>query len=105
MRRKDSFFGLHFDYHANKDTKDAGKYLDEKVIERIVTEVKPDFIQCDTKGHPGNSSYRTEVGTPAPRPNKTVLQPENKEIPFRYENGEVIITLDKVEIYNIIEVK
>ena len=66
MRRKDSFFGLHFDYHANKDTKDAGKYLDEKVIERIVTEVKPDFIQCDTKGHPGYSSYRTEVGTPAP---------------------------------------
>lgn len=66
MRRKDSFFGLHFDYHANKDTKDIGKNFDKKVVERIVTEVKPDFIQCDTKGHPGYSSYRTEVGTPAP---------------------------------------
>lgn len=52
LRRKDSFFGLHFDYHANADTKDIGKDFDEKVLERIITEVNPDFIQCDTKGHP-----------------------------------------------------
>lgn len=66
LRRKDSFFGLHFDYHANADTPDIGKDFDEKVLERIVTEVKPDFIQCDTKGHPGYTSYKTEVGTCAP---------------------------------------
>ncbi len=66
MRRKDCFFGLHFDYHANADTKDIGKQLDTAVIELIVTEIKPDFIQCDTKGHPGYCSYPTKVGNPAP---------------------------------------
>ena len=66
MKRKDCFFGLHFDYHANKDTKDIGKGFSPKVVERIVTEVQPDFIQCDTKGHPGYCSYPTKIGTPAP---------------------------------------
>lgn len=66
MKRKDCFFGLHFDYHANKDTKDIGKDFSPDVVERIVTEVQPDFIQCDTKGHPGYCSYPTKIGTPAP---------------------------------------
>ena len=66
MKRKDCFFGLHFDYHANKDTKDIGKGFSPEVLERIVTQVQPDFIQCDTKGHPGYCSYATKVGTPAP---------------------------------------
>ena len=66
MKRKDCFFGLHFDYHANQDTKDIGKGFSPEVLERIVTQVQPDFIQCDTKGHPGYCSYSTKVGTPAP---------------------------------------
>ena len=66
MKRKDCFFGLHFDYHANEHTKDIGKGFSPDVVERIVTEVQPDFIQCDTKGHPGYCSYRTKIGTPAP---------------------------------------
>lgn len=66
MKRKDCFFGLHFDYHANQDTKDIGKGFSPEVLERIVTEVQPDFIQCDTKGHPGYCSYPTKIGTPAP---------------------------------------
>ena len=66
MKRKDCFFGLHFDYHANKDTKNIGKGFSPEVVERIVTEVQPDFIQCDTKGHPGYCSYSTKIGTPAP---------------------------------------
>lgn len=66
MKRKDCFFGLHFDYHANKDTKDIGKGFSPEVVEQIVTQVQPDFIQCDTKGHPGYCSYPTKIGTPAP---------------------------------------
>lgn len=66
MKRKDCFFGLHFDYHANACTKDIGKGFSPDVVERIVTEVQPDFIQCDTKGHPGYCSYPTKIGTPAP---------------------------------------
>lgn len=66
MKRKDTFFGLHFDYHANKETKGIGRNFSPEVLERIITEVRPDYIQCDTKGHPGYSSYPTQVGTPAP---------------------------------------
>ncbi len=74
MKRKDCFFGLHFDYHANEETKNIGKDIDPSVIERIVTEVKPDFIQCDTKGHPGFCSYKTKVGNPAPGLDKDILR-------------------------------
>ena len=66
MKRKDCFFGLHFDFHANAETPDIGADFDESTVERIAREVKPDFIQCDTKGHPGFSSYPTKKGNPAP---------------------------------------
>lgn len=74
MKRKDCFFGLHFDYHANENTRDIGKNFSAKTVERIVREVKPDFIQCDTKGHPGYSSYPTKVGNPAPHLHTDILR-------------------------------
>ena len=74
MKRKESYFGLHFDYHANKDTRDIGIRFDEAVVERIVREVKPDFIQCDTKGQPGYASYRTALGNAAPHLMKDILR-------------------------------
>ena len=64
LRRKDSFFGLHFDFHAGKEDKDIGKTLTREMIDSLLTLVKPDFIQVDCKGHPGISSYPTLVGTP-----------------------------------------
>ncbi len=74
MRRKDCYFGLHFDFHANRDTRDIGKEFDTKVLERIIKEVKPDYIQCDAKGHTGYSSYPTKVGTPAPELKTDILR-------------------------------
>lgn len=74
MKRKDSYFGLHFDFHANEETRDIGAEFDGAVLERILREVKPDFIQCDTKGHPGYSSYPTKVGTPAPGLRRDILR-------------------------------
>lgn len=74
MRRKDCYFGLHFDYHANANTRDVGKEFDSEILERIIKEVKPDFIQCDTKGHPGYSSYPTKAGTPAPHLMRDILR-------------------------------
>ncbi len=64
-KRKDSFFGLHFDFHADKNSVGLGK-CNVDVIDKMLSEVKPDFVQCDTKGHPGISSYPTKVGNPAP---------------------------------------
>ncbi|MCW3116938.1 MAG: hypothetical protein JWM28_1020 [Chitinophagaceae bacterium] len=65
LKRKDSFFGLHFDFHAGKQDKNIGETLTSGMIDSLLTLVKPDFVQVDCKGHPGISSYPTKVGTPA----------------------------------------
>lgn len=65
-RRADSFLGIHFDFHAGKDCTEIGKTITPEMIERIIDLVRPDYLQCDCKGHPGISSYPTKVGNPAP---------------------------------------
>lgn len=67
-RRSDSFFGLHFDFHARPDTcKDPiGATLSADEIREICTLLKPDFLQIDCKGHPGWASYPTECGNAMP---------------------------------------
>ena len=74
MNKKERFFGLHFDYHANAETKGIGKDFNPAILKAIITKVKPDFIQCDTKGHPGFTSYKTSVGYPAPGLEKDLLR-------------------------------
>lgn len=64
-KRKDSFFGLHYDFHAGKNSLGLGN-CDEALIDEMLAKVRPDFVQCDSKGHPGISSYPTKVGNPAP---------------------------------------
>ena len=60
------FFGVHFDFHATESDKAIGASLDGAEIGRMLDEVRPDFVQCDSKGHPGISSYPTKIGCPAP---------------------------------------
>ena len=72
--RKDCFFGVHFDFHAQKDTIRIGRDFDEKPLENFIERVRPDFIQCDTKGHAGYSSYPTKIGTSAPDIARDVLK-------------------------------
>jgi len=62
LKRADCFFGVHFDLHASEDITDAGKTLTPEMVETFLTKVHPDFIQIDCKGHPGISSYPTNVG-------------------------------------------
>ena len=66
LKRADSFFGLHFDFHAGTDCTEIGKNTTREMIERVIDQVRPDYIQIDCKGHPGLSSYPTKVGNPAP---------------------------------------
>lgn len=66
LRRSDSFFGLHFDFHANNTDSVIGKSMTYEMVDSLLTMVKPDYIQVDCKGHPGISSYPTKVGNPAP---------------------------------------
>lgn len=64
LKRKDSFFGLHFDFHALPGEEHVGRTLTYGMIDTLLSQVRVDFIQVDCKGHPGISSYPTKVGTP-----------------------------------------
>lgn len=66
LTRAESFLGVHFDFHAGEDCKEVGKNVTPKMVEEIIRQVRPDYLQCDCKGHPGIASYPTRVGTPAP---------------------------------------
>lgn len=65
-RRADCFFGLHFDYHAVALTKHIGVFADARKFGEYLDRVKPDFVQFDSKGHPGYTSFLSEYGTQAP---------------------------------------
>lgn len=38
------------------------------------------------------------------RPVKVTLQPENKTLPYEYKNGQIVFTLNKLDIHSIIEI-
>ncbi|MBQ2955836.1 MAG: alpha-L-fucosidase [Clostridia bacterium] len=63
-RRSDSYFGLHFDFHASPQKCKApiGSTLKEEDIREICRLLKPDFLQIDCKGHAGWASYPSECG-------------------------------------------
>ena len=66
LRRDQSFLGIHFDFHAGAANKNIGANTTPEMVGTILDMVHPDYIQVDCKGHPGYSSYPTEVGNPAP---------------------------------------
>jgi hypothetical protein len=73
LKRSVSFFGVHFDFHASEADKNIGENTSREMIEKLVKEVRPDYVQCDSKGHRGLSSYPTDVGNPAPGITKDAL--------------------------------
>jgi lysophospholipase L1-like esterase len=66
LKRAESFLGIHFDFHAGPDCNAIGKNTTREMIENVINQVHPDYIQIDCKGHPGLSSYPTKVGNQAP---------------------------------------
>ena len=66
VSRKEAFFGVHFDLHAHKNDTVLGADITEELLHRFLTRVKPDYVQQDCKGHPGFTSYPTEVGWASP---------------------------------------
>ena len=62
LKRKDSYFGVHFDFHAELTDKNIGQNTTPEMVNAIIDIIHPDYIQVDTKGHPGVSSYPTRVG-------------------------------------------
>ena len=66
MRRRDAFFGLHFDLHANARDTELGAETTEENIRELIERVRPDWVQWDCKGHPGYTCWPTEVGRTSP---------------------------------------
>jgi hypothetical protein len=61
LRRAESFFGLHFDFHAQSSDEQIGETLTEAMLDSMLQKVQPDYIQVDCKGHPGIASYPSKV--------------------------------------------
>lgn len=64
MKRKDMFFGIHFDFHALPGQTVASDFRPD-VVAKMLDEVKPDFVQCDTKGHAGLCSFPSKISANA----------------------------------------
>jgi alpha-L-fucosidase len=63
---EDAFFGLHYDLHANEGDTVLGAELTEEHLQERLVRVRPDWIQCDCKGHAGYTSWPTAVGSTSP---------------------------------------
>ena len=62
----DVFFGIHYDQHARADDTVLGAEMSvEHLLERL-GRVRPDWVQCDCKGHVGWTSWPTSVGSTSP---------------------------------------
>ena len=65
-KRKDSFFGLHFDLHPKRNDTNLGADLDEENIRTLLERVRPDYVTYDCKGHEGFCGYESDVGVTSP---------------------------------------
>jgi len=67
LSRADSYFGVHFDFHAELDDPEIGGATTREMVNALIDATDPDYFEIDTKGHPGVSSYPTKVGNSAGR--------------------------------------
>ncbi len=65
-RRKDTFFGIHFDLHPQEKDTDLGRDISAANIDDFLTRVRPDFVQYDCKGHAGWLGYPSQVSKSSP---------------------------------------
>ena len=66
-KRRECFYGLHSDFHAVPAKGIViGATLREADIRELCETLRPDFIQIDCKGHPGNTSYPSKLGNAMP---------------------------------------
>lgn len=66
LRRAESYFGLHFDLHPNESDTVLGRDVTEAMVENLLAQARPDFVQYDSKGHPGWLGWPSRVGPSAP---------------------------------------
>ena len=62
----DVFFGIHYDLHAKEEDTQLGAALTHEHLRGRFRATRPDWVQCDCKGHPGWTSWPTKVGSTSP---------------------------------------
>ena len=60
------YFGIHYDLHAEADDTALGTELTRENLRDVLRRVRPDWVQCDCKGHPGWTSWPTRTGSTSP---------------------------------------
>ncbi len=55
------YFGLHYDLHANKNDTELGTQATVKNLVPMFKRLGVDFVQTDCKGHPGYTSWFSQV--------------------------------------------
>lgn len=66
LKRAESYFGLHFDLHPNEKDTVLGRDVTPEMVGALLDAAKPDFVQYDSKGHPGWLGWPSRVGPSAP---------------------------------------
>lgn len=66
LKRGESWFGLHFDLHPHERDTALGRDVTASMAGALLDKVRPDFVQYDSKGHPGWLGWPSEVGPSAP---------------------------------------
>ena len=64
--RRNAFFGIHYDLHANAKDTELGADFSPEHLRSVLERIRPDWVQCDCKGHPGYTSWPTETGSTSP---------------------------------------
>jgi hypothetical protein len=55
------YFGLHYDLHAGADDTELGARCAPRELVPLLKLMAPDFVQTDCKGHPGYTSWFSQV--------------------------------------------
>lgn len=63
---EDVFFGIHYDLHAKATDTELGAEVTAEHLRERWRAIRPDWVQCDCKGHPGYTSWPTAVGSTSP---------------------------------------
>ncbi|OPZ27677.1 MAG: hypothetical protein BWZ02_01561 [Lentisphaerae bacterium ADurb.BinA184] len=58
---KRRYFGLHYDLHAGEKDTELGARCGEADLGPMLELMGPDFVQTDCKGHPGYTSWFSQV--------------------------------------------
>ncbi|MBQ0105342.1 MAG: alpha-L-fucosidase, partial [Armatimonadetes bacterium] len=70
----DCDFGMHYDLHAGFYDTELGAGITHENLKETLMIIRPDWVQCDCKGHAGYTSWPTEMGNMSPGVVKDALR-------------------------------